>query len=117
MPEVAAEALENLLLKAGMETAAPGEQPALSLDTRYGDGLDDQNFLVLGDVEAPIAKEGAYNVPDIHFIDNETHLRVMRQMLQEYVLGEPILLVGNQGTGKNKLTGTSPCSAFVGGRT
>ncbi len=35
-------------------------------------------------------------VPDVVFYDNAQHLMVMRDMLQDYNLGEHILLVGNQ---------------------
>ena len=31
------------------------------------------------------------------------HLAVMEDMLKDYLLGEHLLLVGNQGVGKNKI--------------
>ena len=31
------------------------------------------------------------------------HLAVMENMLKDYLLGEHLLLVGNQGVGKNKI--------------
>jgi len=42
-------------------------------------------------------------VPDTLFYDTPQNLAVMEAMLQDFLLGEHLLLVGNQGTGKNKL--------------
>jgi MoxR-like ATPase len=42
------------------------------------------------------------------FLDNSkdipTHKFLLQQMLKDYLLGEHMLLLGNQGVGKNKLT-------------
>ena len=46
--------------------------------------------------EKEIASSSAAKVPDVLFYDNAQHLSVMRDMLQDYVLGDHILLVGNQ---------------------
>ena len=43
-------------------------------------------------------------VPDTLFFENEEQNLLLQQMLQSYELGEHLLLVGNQGVGKNKLT-------------
>ena len=42
-------------------------------------------------------------VPDVIFYDNPQHLHVMEDMLKDFLLGEHLLLVGNQGVGKNKI--------------
>lgn len=42
-------------------------------------------------------------VPDILFYDVPQHLTLLEALLQDFVLGEHLLLVGNQGVGKNKL--------------
>lgn len=42
-------------------------------------------------------------VPDILFYDVPQHLVLLEALLQDFVLGEHLLLVGNQGVGKNKL--------------
>lgn len=42
-------------------------------------------------------------MPNVVYYDNPTHTRVMRDMLKDFVLGEHMLLVGNQGVGKNKI--------------
>uniref|UniRef100_F6QXZ7 von Willebrand factor A domain-containing protein 8 n=1 Tax=Ciona intestinalis TaxID=7719 RepID=F6QXZ7_CIOIN len=69
-----------------------------------------EGILKIGDVSAPVytgdnveAESSVAKVPDVLFYDNAQHLSVMRDMLQDYNLGEHILLVGNQGVGKNKI--------------
>lgn len=60
--------------------------------------------LRIGDVTCPvyggekeaIASSSAAKIPDVLFYDNAQHLSVMRDILQDYVLGDHILLVGNQ---------------------
>ena len=46
--------------------------------------------------ESEVASSSAAKIPDVLFYDNAQHLSVMRDMLQDYVLGDHILLVGNQ---------------------
>ncbi|TKR72344.1 hypothetical protein L596_019812 [Steinernema carpocapsae] len=43
-------------------------------------------------------------VPDILFYDNKQHLHVMDDMAKDFQLGHHLLLIGNQGVGKNKIT-------------
>ena len=61
------------------------------------------NVLYVGDVSAPVygaeqevTSSSAAKIPDVLFYDNAQHLSVMKDMLQDYVLGDHILLVGNQ---------------------
>ncbi|KAG8186062.1 hypothetical protein JTE90_005415 [Oedothorax gibbosus] len=46
---------------------------------------------------------GQVKVPNIVFYNSEEHITVMESMLQNFLLGEHLLLVGNQGVGKNKI--------------
>ena len=43
-------------------------------------------------------------VPDIFFERIAAHTRVLRSMLLDWVAGEHLLLVGNQGVGKNRIS-------------
>ncbi|KAI6649454.1 Von Willebrand factor A domain-containing protein 8 [Oopsacas minuta] len=45
-------------------------------------------------------------VPDILFYENKQQERVLSAMLADYLSGEHLLLIGNQGVGKNKLADT-----------
>ncbi|EDV28824.1 uncharacterized protein TRIADDRAFT_52086 [Trichoplax adhaerens] len=42
-------------------------------------------------------------VPDVLFYDNLQHIKIMEDMLKDFLLGEHLLLIGNQGVGKNKI--------------
>uniref|UniRef100_A0A7E4ZTR3 von Willebrand factor A domain-containing protein 8 n=1 Tax=Panagrellus redivivus TaxID=6233 RepID=A0A7E4ZTR3_PANRE len=43
-------------------------------------------------------------VPDIVFFDNKQHMKVMNDMAKDFELGSHLLVIGNQGVGKNKIT-------------
>jgi len=43
-------------------------------------------------------------VPDILFFEVPKHVEILKEMLKDYQLGEHILLIGNQGVGKNVLS-------------
>ena len=51
----------------------------------------------------PQSAEELALIPDILFYDNKQQGRVLAEMLSDYMSGEHLLLVGNQGVGKNKL--------------
>ena len=62
--------------------------------------------LVLGDVRlgGVVRPARPELVPEPLFYDSPQHLSVMRSLLQDWQLGHHLLLIGNQGVGKNKLT-------------
>ncbi|GFO07343.1 von Willebrand factor a domain-containing protein 8-like [Plakobranchus ocellatus] len=58
----------------------------------------------IGQTSVPVySPENQTKVPDILFYENPQHLTVMEDMLKDFSLGEHLLLVGNQGVGKNKI--------------
>ncbi|KAM3957572.1 von Willebrand factor A domain-containing protein c12.2 [Aphomia sociella] len=60
--------------------------------------------LTIGDTSAEIYKtEALTKVPDILFYDVPQHIRLLEWLLQDLLLGNHLLLVGNQGVGKNKI--------------
>ncbi|KAM5289381.1 von Willebrand factor A domain-containing protein 8 [Ctenodactylus gundi] len=60
--------------------------------------------LRIGAVSAPVYRaHEKMKVPDVLFYDNIQHLILMEDMLKDFLLGEHLLLVGNQGVGKNKI--------------
>ncbi|XP_028291916.1 von Willebrand factor A domain-containing protein 8 isoform X2 [Gouania willdenowi] len=60
--------------------------------------------LTIGSVSAPVyCPSEKMKVPDVLFYDNPQHMMVMEDMLKDFLLGEHLLLVGNQGVGKNKI--------------
>jgi len=61
-------------------------------------------MLRIGETIVPVYKaQSKMKVPDVLFYENSQHLAVMEDMLKDYLLGEHLLLVGNQGVGKNKI--------------
>lgn len=81
------------------------ESPHLTIETVL-DPTENREYLQIGDVRAPILKAdetNALRVPKIRFYDNPQHTQVMQDMLKDFLLGEHLLLVGNQGVGKNKI--------------
>lgn len=62
------------------------------------------NILTIGDTKTEIFKtEALTKVPDILFYDVPQHMRLLEWLLQDFLLGNHLLLVGNQGVGKNKI--------------
>ncbi|NXH22609.1 VWA8 protein, partial [Bucco capensis] len=60
--------------------------------------------LKIGSVTMPIYNSTEkMKVPDVLFYENPQHMMVMEDMLKDFLLGEHLLLVGNQGVGKNKI--------------
>lgn len=61
-------------------------------------------MLTIGNTQVPVFNPGnKTKVPDVLFYENPQHLAVMEDMLKDFILGEHLLLVGNQGVGKNKI--------------
>lgn len=42
-------------------------------------------------------------IPDTLFYENKLHTTILNNLIRDFELGEHLLLIGNQGTGKNKL--------------
>ena len=97
LPTLAKESLEKMMEKLGVEKTRQ------TLDENIKCTVEN-NMLTIGNTSAPMFKpESGGKVPETLFYDTPENLTLMEGMLQDYVLGEHILLVGNQGTGKNKL--------------
>eukprot|EP00039_Didymoeca_costata_P004596 m.74562 g.74562 ORF g.74562 m.74562 type:complete len:1871 (+) comp12470_c0_seq4:171-5783(+) len=86
-----------------------GANPSVVEEAELGISVEssgDEKFLRIGNVKSPIYKGenlSDLRVPNVRYYDNATHTRVMRDMLKDWELGDHLLLVGNQGVGKNKL--------------
>ena len=78
---------------------APDVKAAPAISCNVNDGL-----LTIGNTSASLYNpETQSKVPETLFYDTNQNLAVMEAMLQDFLLGEHLLLIGNQGTGKNKL--------------
>ncbi|XP_036788326.2 von Willebrand factor A domain-containing protein 8 isoform X2 [Manis pentadactyla] len=101
LPSLARSALEKNLVDATIE---------ISTDSNLEPELKDykcevaSGSLRIGAVSAPVCDaHERMKVPDVLFYDNIQHMVVMEDMLKDFLLGEHLLLVGNQGVGKNKI--------------
>ena len=66
---------------------------------------DGTKTLRIGTAECAVAlAQNEALVPDTLFFDMPKHLRILEAMLKDFTLDEHLLLLGNQGVGKNKLT-------------
>ncbi|KXS13469.1 hypothetical protein M427DRAFT_33874 [Gonapodya prolifera JEL478] len=109
LPQLARDALELLLKEVDI---APVPREKLNISTPRIEPVHGQPALIIGDVHHPVYKinerdpEGSALVPRVPtaFFDNELHTLVMREMALDFGLGEHLLLIGNQGVGKNRLT-------------
>lgn len=64
----------------------------------------ENNLLRIGKTSTEQYKTNAVTkIPDIVFYDVPQHVALLEQLLQDFLLGNHLLLVGNQGVGKNKV--------------
>lgn len=64
----------------------------------------ENDALTIGTTTVPLFKpDNKTKIPETLFYDTNQNLATMEGMLQDYLLGEHLLLIGNQGVGKNKL--------------
>eukprot|EP00041_Stephanoeca_diplocostata_P021699 m.509785 g.509785 ORF g.509785 m.509785 type:complete len:1988 (-) comp21889_c0_seq22:1623-7586(-) len=104
-PPMAKETLATLLESCDVNASAAPDLGRLRIET-VTEAAEARQYLQIGDVRAPILKPeetNALRVPKIRFYDNPQHTQAMQDMLKDFVLGEHLLLVGNQGVGKNKI--------------
>ncbi|XP_058438588.1 von Willebrand factor A domain-containing protein 8 isoform X2 [Marmota monax] len=101
LPSLARSALEKNLADAAIE---------ITTNDNLEPDLEDykcevvSGSLRIGTISAPIYNtHEKMKVPDVLFYDNIQHMIVMEDMLKDFLLGEHLLLVGNQGVGKNKI--------------
>ncbi|KAM4608925.1 von Willebrand factor A domain-containing protein 8 isoform 1-T1 [Polymixia lowei] len=99
LPSLARASLQKNLANCSIQdTPEPAELPQGHSCT-VEDGV-----LTIGSVSAPVYNpDEKMKVPDVLFYDNAQHMMVMEDMLKDFLLGEHLLLVGNQGVGKNKI--------------
>ncbi|KAL7983993.1 hypothetical protein Chor_004533 [Crotalus horridus] len=101
LPNLAKSALHKNLLDAEIESS--------SADIQKTEGRDysceiKSGVLRIGRVQIPVYNpDESIKVPDVLFYENTQHMMVMEDMLKDFLLGEHLLLVGNQGVGKNKV--------------
>lgn len=104
LPNLARRALDGASQKLSIEPTKRfglfGNNP---LETKVSCSVKN-NILTIGNTSTEIFKtEALTKVPDILFYDVPQHMRLLEWLLQDFLLGNHLLLVGNQGVGKNKI--------------
>lgn len=96
LPNLTRHALENTINNLGIVPLRKSNNP---IKCEVNDAV-----LTIGRTSAPIYRTDAVSkVPHILFYDVPQHLSIMEKLLQDFELGMHLLLVGNQGVGKNKI--------------
>ncbi|RZC39738.1 von Willebrand factor A domain-containing protein 8 [Asbolus verrucosus] len=98
LPSLARQALEKTVQKLGIVPEEDySEDSPIICEVR-------DNIVTIGQSSVPVYKTTHLTkVPNILFYDVPQHLHLMEKMLQDFQLGQHLLLVGNQGVGKNKI--------------
>lgn len=97
LPALPRAALESAMERAGVHkpSAKTAKQKSIEVE---GD------VLRIGNTSYTVVKtEAESKVPSTLFYDVPQHVEILERLLQDFMIGEHLLLVGNQGVGKNKL--------------
>ncbi|CDW54563.1 AAA 5 domain containing protein [Trichuris trichiura] len=96
--------LTQTSLKATGKASYPGSKSPTTKDIFYVSACVKDNVLQIGNARIQLEPSSDHAlIPDIVFYDSPQHVRIMEDMLKDYILGEHLLLMGNQGVGKNKI--------------
>lgn len=103
LPNLARKALDGASQKVGIEP--PRRYGLFGGTAEEKVKISVQNgVLTIGHTSTDIFKTDALTkVPDILFYDVPQHVKLLEWLLQDFLLGSHLLLVGNQGVGKNKI--------------
>lgn len=105
LPNIARNALENACASCSINS----ENRELYFARKKPENNDikftiNNGTLTIGSTSVPIYEtESLTKVPDILFYDVPQHMKLLELLLQDFTLGNHLLLVGNQGVGKNKI--------------
>ncbi|KAI8855148.1 AAA domain-containing protein [Chytridium lagenaria] len=76
----------------------------IKIQYSYETSTDGSEVFRIGNIKFPIDDHpSSLLIPDIVFYDNPRQLKIIRDMVKDLLMGESILLIGNQGVGKNKV--------------
>lgn len=97
LPSIAKQALEDSMKKFNITPKSDGPRTDISC-------IVDNDKVTIGKTTVQRYKTTALTkVPDVLFYDIPQHLILLEILLQDFTLGQNLLLVGNQGVGKNKI--------------
>ncbi|XP_050525858.1 von Willebrand factor A domain-containing protein 8 [Daktulosphaira vitifoliae] len=98
LPLLTKQMLENTLRKCNIRPITSKENNSV-IECKYNN-----EYVTIGQTTVSrYSTNATTKVPNILFYDLPQHLKQLELMLQDFMLGEHLLLVGNQGVGKNKI--------------
>lgn len=101
MPTVAREALHALMIANGIY---PPKEDSVDLVIEVLPSRENPEQIRIGNVVENVFQGGdPMLIPNVVFHENPAHTQILKEMLKDYQLGDHLLLIGNQGVGKNKL--------------
>ncbi|XP_028163508.1 von Willebrand factor A domain-containing protein 8 [Ostrinia furnacalis] len=104
LPNLARKALDSASVRIGIEPSARFGIFSSNPKEKKVQCSVKNGVLTIGDTKTEIFKTDALTkVPDILFYDVPQHVKLLEWLLQDFLLGNHLLLVGNQGVGKNKI--------------
>ncbi|XP_022668336.1 von Willebrand factor A domain-containing protein 8-like isoform X2 [Varroa destructor] len=101
-PQLTKMAFDESLSACGIENS---HNKTKTLDTNNLDIKVDRTTVTIGDVVIPrsLEQKAPAKIPSTLYYKNPRQLQQLYRIAQDLVLGEHLLLVGNQGVGKNKI--------------
>lgn len=100
MPAIARQTLEDCCRRVNISSPSNVKQDATKIECAITG-----NTVKIGNtvVDRYHPNGAVTKVPDIVFYDVPEHVALLERLLQDFDLGQNLLLVGNQGVGKNKI--------------
>lgn len=96
LPSLPRAALENAIKKLSVK-------PVKEYESKSKIIVDDNTLTIGQTTTKRYETDYVTKVPDVIFFDVPQHVQLLEQLLQDFLLGNHLLLVGNQGVGKNKI--------------
>ncbi|KAJ3111696.1 hypothetical protein HDU96_005449 [Phlyctochytrium bullatum] len=109
LPSYAKKTFQQLLVDAGLSAALSASASEELYVKRLDSFVDFSGFnvpyfsIAEGDAESKALIPSSETSGE-GFFENPLHLRVLKDMAIDFAMGDHLLLIGNQGVGKNKLT-------------
>ncbi|XP_020295442.1 von Willebrand factor A domain-containing protein 8 isoform X2 [Pseudomyrmex gracilis] len=98
LPAIAKQALEDCCRRLNIVPANPA-----TTDTEIECVITEDTVKIGNTVMDRYRTAALSKVPDILFYDVPEHVTLLERLLQDFSLGQNLLLIGNQGVGKNKI--------------
>ncbi|XP_063703631.1 von Willebrand factor A domain-containing protein 8 [Culicoides brevitarsis] len=99
LPSLPRKAFENALSRFNIEQTGKDNLPSRTIEVTDTHVKIGKTEILLSQSDASKAAK----IPNILFYDIPEHVALLEHILQDFLLGSHLLLVGNQGVGKNKL--------------